>query len=345
MNDKKIQIYFFAILLLAVSVMLFLVFYPFIGVLALAVVLALLLQPLYYKLLHFLKFESLTSFVVITLLAIFIILPLTFLGWQIFQEAQSMYLQVASSRAPYLNTIATLIEGPIREYIPSFSINLGLYTSNLFNWFVGNIGPLVSGTTQTLLNFLLAAFSLFFFLKDGKKIRKIIVALSPLDDKYDNLIIEKMEVTINSIVRGTLLIAAIQGLIAGIGFWIFGVPNPALWGTIAAITSLVPGIGTGIIIVPAIIYLLVSGNILPGLGLSIWGALFIGPVDQLLRPFLYKRGVTTHPIFILFAVLGGLSFFGPIGLIFGPIILSLFLTLLDIYKCFLNPNQSACTNL
>jgi predicted PurR-regulated permease PerM len=323
-------------------VLLFFVLYPFIWVLALAGVLALIVKPLYYKLLRFLRFESLTSFIVIVILIVFIMLPLSFLGWQIFQEAQSMYFQVSSEKMPYLNEIAAAIEGPIRNYIPGFSINLPLYISNLFNWLVGNIGPIVSGTAQTLMNFLLVVISLFFFLKDGKKIRKMAVESSPLDDKYDNLIIEKLEATVNSVVRGTLLIAAVQGLIAGIGFWIFGSPNPALWGTIAAITSLIPGFGTGIVIVPVIIYLLVSGNILMAIGLSIWSALFVGSVDNLLRPFLYKKGVVTHPLFILFAVLGGLSFFGPIGLIFGPIVLSLFLTLLDIYKCFYNPNKNTC---
>lgn len=342
MNNKKLQIYFFFTLLLVISVLMFFVFYPFVGVLALTVVLALLLQPLYGRMLRFLKFESLTSFTVIILLAIFIILPLLFLSWQIFQEAQSMYFQVAGAKMPLLNELAALIESPIRDFIPNFSIDLSSYTGNLFSWFVGNIGPLVSGTTQTLMNFLLVAISLFFFLKDGKKIRKIIVELSPLEDKYDDLIIEKLEATVNSVVGGALLIATIQGLVAGIGFWIFSVPNPALWGAIAAITSLVPGIGTAIVIVPAIIYLLVSGNLWAGLGLAIWGTLFIGPIDNLLRPFLYKKGVTAHPLFILFSVLGGLSFFGPIGLIFGPIVLSLFLTLLDIYKCFYKPNQASC---
>ncbi len=342
MENKKIQIYFFSALLLAVSVLLFFVLYPFVGVLALAAVLAFVLQQLYNRVLRIFKFESLASFIAIIVLAVFIILPLLFLGWQIFQEAQSMYFQVAGAKLPYLNELTALIENPIRNYIPNFSINLSLYTSNLFNWFVGNIGPIVSGTTQTIMNFLLAAISLFFFLKDGKKIRRMMVESSPLDDKYDNLIIEKLEATVNSVVRGALLIAAIQGLVAGIGFWIFGAPNPALWGTIAAITSLVPGIGTAIVIVPVIIYLFISGNIFMALGLSVWSALFIGPVDQLLRPFLYKKGVTTHPLFILFSVLGGLSFFGPIGLIFGPIILSLFLTLLDIYKCFYNPNKNIC---
>ena len=341
-TNPKVQIYFFAALLLAVSVLMFFVFSPFLSVLALAAILSLAFQPLYLKILRLFKFESLSSIVVIVLLAIFIVIPLALLSWQIFQEAQSLYVQISGANISYLNDLASFIEEPIRNYIPGFSIDLGMYTGKLFNWLIGNVGPVVSGTTQTLMNLFLVIIALFFFLKDGDKLKKVIVALSPLEDKYDNLIVAKMESTVNSVVKGTLLIAAIQGLIAGIGFLIFGVPSPTLWGTVGVVASLVPGIGTAIVIVPGIIYLFVNGSLWAAVGLAIWGSLMVGPVDQILRPFLYKNGVMAHPIFILFSVLGGLSLFGPLGIVFGPIILSLFLTLLDIYKCFHKPNQMGC---
>lgn len=339
MTNSKTQVYFFIIFLLVALVLMFFVFYPFISILALAVILSMALQPVYEKIRYVLKYEGLSSFVVILLLAVFIIIPLLFLGWQIFQEVQSLYIQLSSEKLVYLEKITSLIEKPIRNFIPDFSINLNLYTQKIFSWLVNNIGAMVSETTQTLTNIFLIIFSLFFFLKDDKKLKKILTELSPLEDKYDSLIIEKTEATVNSVVRGSLLVAVIQGLFAGIGFWIFGVSSPTLWGTVAVIASLVPAIGTTVVILPGIIYLIISGNYFAAIGLLIWGVLIVGSLDQLLRPILFKKGVSTHPLFILFSVLGGLSFFGPSGLIFGPIILTLFLTLLDIYKVFSKPKQ------
>jgi predicted PurR-regulated permease PerM len=317
----------------------FFVFYPFMGVLALAIILSIALQPVYEKIKHVFKYEGLSSLIVILLLAVFIIIPLLFLGWQIFQEAQSLYAHISGEKLAYLEKIANLIEKPIRNYIPNFSIDLNVYIEKIFSWLTNNIGALVSGTTQTLTSILLIIFSLFFLLKDNKKLKKLLIELSPLDDKYDSIIIEKTETTVNSVVRGSLLVAIIYGLIMGISFWFFGVPSPTLWGTVTVIASLIPPIGAALVILPVIVYLGIVGNYFAAFGLFVWGTLIMVSIEQYLRPTLFKRGISAHPLFILFSVLGGLSFFGPSGLIFGPIILSLFLTLLDIYKIFSKPKQ------
>ena len=332
MNNQKLQNYFFLFLLLSTTVLIFFVFYPFIGVLALAAILSLALQPVYEKIKTLFRVDWLSSLIVIILLAIFIFIPLTLLGWQIFQDAQSLYADAVTNKIVYVDKANVFLEEPLQRLIPDFSINLNLYVQKLLNWFVGNIGPLVSSTTQILFDLLLVVIALFFFLKDNLKIKKLLLEISPLDDKYDNLILEKLDGAINSVIKGSLLIAVIQGVLAGFGFWIFGVPSPAFWGTVGVIAALVPGIGTSLVVLPAIAYLFVNGSYMAALGLFIWGTILVGSIDNVLRTIIYKRGVSAHPIFILFAVFGGLSMFGPLGLIFGPIILSFYLTLLEIYK-------------
>jgi len=131
------------------------------------------------------------------------------------------------------------------------------------------------------------------------------------------------------------MIAIIQGLLSGAGFFIFGVPNPALWGIIAAICALVPGFGTSLVLVPAIIYLFFAGTGAAAIGLALWGALLVGLVDNFLSPILMQRGINIHPLFILFSIIGGLAFFGPSGFIMGPLFLSLLFTLFDIYHLFI----------
>jgi predicted PurR-regulated permease PerM len=134
---------------------------------------------------------------------------------------------------------------------------------------------------------------------------------------------------------GTLFIALIQGLLAGVGFWIFGLPQPALWGTLTIITALVPVVGTALIWLPASIYLFSTGVTGMALGLFLWGAILVGSIDNFLRPKLIERYMKVHPFFILISVLGGLSLFGPLGFLLGPLVLSLILALLEIYPEFL----------
>jgi predicted PurR-regulated permease PerM len=161
-----------------------------------------------------------------------------------------------------------------------------------------------------------------------------------LDNKYDEHIFTRIKKTITTIVKGVLLIAIIQGCLAGLGMWIFGVPNPTLWGTVSAVVSLVPGLGTAIIFIPAVAYMFVVGNTAYAIGLLLWGALIVGLVDNFLGPYLYSRGAEINPLVMLFSVLGGLSLFGPIGFIFGPIIVALFFTLIEIYQTIILGKKS-----
>jgi len=334
MNNQKLQTYFFGFLLLATTVLMGLVFYPFIGILALAAVLALTFEPLFNKLKLVLKSNWLSSFVVILILAIFVVIPLFLIGWQIFQEVQGLYSELSINRFVYLDRVNMLIERPLQNFIPNFTVDFGSYIENALKWLVSNMGSLVSGATQILFDIVLTIVALFFFLKDNDKIKKALILFSPLDDKYDNLIYQKLDLVVNSVIKGTLFVAIVQGLVAGIGFWIFGVPSPTFWGTITAIISLVPGLGTAIVILPAVIYLLLNGTYLATIGLAIWGIVIVGLVDNILRPIAYKNGISAHPIFIFFSIFGGVYLFGPLGLIFGPIVLSFYITLLEIYKTF-----------
>ena len=117
-----------------------------------------------------------------------------------------------------------------------------------------------------------------------------------------------------------------------VGFWIFGVPNAILWGSFAAIAALIPGIGTALVLTPAILFLFARGEIFSAIGLLAWGVGVVGLIDNFLGPRLMGRGIELHPLIILLSVLGGIGFFGPIGFLLGPLIVSLFFALLDIYS-------------
>ena len=190
-------------------------------------------------------------------------------------------------------------------------------------------------TIDLFFNLFICFIAFYYFLKDGKELVKAIVSLSPLPDKNDYEILDKLEGAIVSVVRGSLVIAVIQGTLAWLGLLIFGVPNSVLLGSAAAITSLIPGAGTALIMVPSIIYLFLTGPIGNAAGLLVWQVIVVGLIDNMLSPMLIRRGMKVHPLFILLSVFGGLIFFGPIGFLLGPVVLSLLFAMIEIYKFLL----------
>ena len=332
-THTKLQLTFFFLLFLSVTTLTFFVFKPFLVVLALAAIFAVILHPIYDYFLKSLKGRrAISASIVILLVIVFIVGPLIFFGTVLFQEAGGLYGVLQGNETNYVENVTVFIEKPIQKLVPNFSIDVQTYAGTIINWIVGNVGAVVSGTAALFINLFLIIFSLFFFLQDGHKFRDRLVELSPLEDVYDYEIVDALKNTINSVVRGALLIALIQGFLVGIGLFVFGVPNSTLWGSVAALAALVPGLGTALVVGPAVIYLFLVNKIVAAVGLIIWGIVVVGLVDNLLAPFFYSQGVKVHQLFVLFAVLGGLALFGPVGFIFGPIILSLFIALIDIYK-------------
>lgn len=335
-DDKKLQVSFFFILFGIVSVLVFFVYRPFLNIVALAAIFAVLLNPFYLKALEACRGrKNIAAVFVIGVTMVFIAAPVYFLGAQIFHESKSLYVSIQGNGTDFLAILDTAIERPVKEVFPNFSLDLPAYVQNLVDIVSRNLGPLVSGTLFAIFGVFLVILSLFFFLKEGGQFIRLITKISPLDDEYDREILGKMSGTVNSVLRGTLFIALIQGFLVGMGLFIFGVPNAALWGTLGAISALVPGVGTAVVILPSVLYLSLIGSNTAALGLLLWGALLVGLIDNLLAPILYSKAVEVHPLFILFSVLGGLSFFGPMGFLFGPVILSAFLALLHIYRIFI----------
>lgn len=331
MQTKVVQQYFFYGLLLLILAFSFYIYSPFIEVLVVGVTFAVLLHPVCAFFIKKTKHRGFASIITILILLIAIALPLTFIGRSVFIQAKILFTQINDS--PHsLNTVLGTIVKPIENILPGTTSTLEKSISEFSSTFTQNIGPFFSATLKTIVFFGLLIVSLFFFLKDGHKFRERIIELSPLPNKYDTNIIERLEQAVNSVIRGSLTIALIQGILAGVGLWIFGVPHAALWGSLAAFAALIPSVGTAIILVPSIIFLFATEKFFPAIGLTVWSMVIVGLIDNVLSPYLVGRGVHIHPFFILLSVLGGLALFGPVGFIIGPLSISLLYALLDIYK-------------
>ena len=223
------------------------------------------------------------------------------------------------------------IESFVQSFIPSFSLNTANVIQQTASFIANHIVGIFADTASTLFQFFIALIASFYFFRDGKFFTSYLVKLSPLNDESDLLVLKRLGTAVRSVALGTVSIAMIQGVLTAVGLSLFGFDRAVLWGCVAAFGALIPGVGTTVVFVPAVLYLFSTGAQFSAIAVGIWGALAVGLIDNLLGPYMMSRGNKTHPFLLLLAVLGGIILFGPIGFILGPVILSLFLVFLELY--------------
>lgn len=331
MESKIIERYFLFGLLFVVSIFTFFIFRPFWIVLVLGASFSTMLYPVYEWFNKKLSVTWLASLLTLFFFIIALCIPLFILGSIVFNQSQNLYHSVVNNENvfPFIASIGDKINQILPNGI-SFDINEKI--STFVSFLTNNITNIFTTTLSALFSFILLFLSIFYFLKDGEEWKKMLLKLSPLSDTNNEKIISKLSQTINGIIKGTLFIAIIQGILMGIGLTIFGVQNAAIWGTVAAITSLIPSIGTAMVSIPAIIFLFVTGNIIPAIGLTIWSTIIVGTMDNLLTPYIIGRKIHIPPFLILFSVLGGITLLGPVGVLIGPLAVSLLYTLTEMYQ-------------
>jgi predicted PurR-regulated permease PerM len=323
--------YFFFGLLLLTLLFAFLIFRPFWAVLVLGISFSIVLYPVYEWFRKRKLPNWLASLLTVFFFIIVLCLPLLFVGTIVFNQSQNVYHVVTESGS--LKPFIENLNDSINSLLPADMVfDVGEKSSEFVSFLSRNVAKIFTATLSAFFSFILMLLAIFYFLKDGARWKKAIVLLSPLTDKDDEKIISRLTLSINGVIKGYLLVAIIQGTLMGLGLWIFGVPNPALWGVLAAIASLLPTIGTALVSVPAIIYLLIVGSTAQAVGLLIWAALAVGMVDNFLNPIIVGGKINIPSLLVLFSVLGGISVLGPIGILVGPLTVSLLYALISIYR-------------
>lgn len=335
--SRVVEYVFFFLLLAASGYLVWQVFSPFISALALSLIIVTICYPMYTLIERNIYHENKSVAAALTTLivVILIIIPLLFITTIFAKELVSFYQNLGGGQELEVEQYINSIENTIAVYIPEFQINLTEQIRQSAEWFVRNLGTIFAGTVSTIFIIFISLIGSFYFFRDGRQLVKIIYKISPLPDREDYIILCRLGNAIRSVATGVLLVSLIQGILAAVGFTIFGIDRAVLWGAIAAILSMIPGVGTIVIMVPAIIYLFVSGSVVSAVGLTIWALLVVAIVDNMLGPYLMSRGNNMHPFLILLSVLGGLSMFGPIGFIVGPVIVTLFIVLLEVYSQYI----------
>ncbi len=229
----------------------------------------------------------------------------------------------------------------IQAWMPQILAKLGELSSNVGGFVVQALSAITSGTAEFLLQLFVMLYAMFYFLKEGPAILDQINRHAILPNDVRNAVFQRAVVVTRATLKGTLLIGVAQGLLGGIGFAIFGVEGAAFWGAVMAIASMLPVVGTSLIWAPAVVYLLATGDTTSAIGLALWSALIVGNIDNILRPILVGGDTEMSDLLVLISTFGGLSMFGAVGLVLGPVVAAVATTLFEVfYKTIHEPTSS-----
>lgn len=265
------------------------------------------------------------SLILVEVILIFLI-PFSLAVWLLIEELNNINLDPAA-------TIASIekFNSLIKEKINYDFLN----TENIVKaaGYLPTIGQfLLNSVSSFIVNSIVMIFVLYFMLIGGPRMEGYLYTLLPFAEKYKKHVLHEINMMVKSNAIGIPLLAVIQGLIAMIGYIIFGAPNPILFGFLTCFATILPLIGTSLVWFPLALYLGLSGNWFSGIGLAIYAIVIISSSDNLIRFILQKKIADTHPLIIIFGVVIGLTLFGFWGVIFGPLLLSMFMLCLNIFK-------------
>ncbi|MDP3181709.1 MAG: AI-2E family transporter, partial [Desulfobaccales bacterium] len=318
---------------------------PFLIDFFLALVLFFTFKPIYRGLSRLLfGRQALASGLTCLLLAALILIPLFTLASLVASQALELYSSVnqglqnghlwqwVSGKVTRLQDYLTHLNLPLPPEQIKLEQMVQTVLTRASQFIYTNAVGLIKGFTSFFFDLLLVLFIAFFMFLQGDDFIEEVKKLSPLEESHNREILQEMEATIKATLRGTVVVAFVQGIMGGVGFFVFGVPQAAFWGTVMVPAAVIPMVGSAIIWLPAAVYLIFIGHLGAGIGLIIWGGVLVGAIDNVLKPLLMKGSRSTPSIFILFSILGGITYFGMIGFILGPLILSFLLSLLRIYQ-------------
>ncbi|MDP3970474.1 MAG: AI-2E family transporter [bacterium] len=336
MDFKKIQSYTFIGALIGITIIFAWMLRPYLYPVFWAAVIAALFRPVYIKILVKIKKPDLATSITLALILLIFIVPLAGLISLIIQQAISVYKDFGTPEA--FQNISTTIEGYLdwpflQRFIGDVDIleRLTTWSSSISKAVYQFVAASGQNTVRLLIQFFIMLYTLYYFIRDGKKILINLMHLVPLGDKKEKELYDRFVSTAKATLKGTLLIGVIQGIIGSIAFFIVGVPAAVFWGVIMIVLSIIPGLGAAIILLPGTIILLMLGNFWQA-AVVIVAMVIAGFIDNVLRGPLVGKDTQMHPLLIFFATLGGLLSFGISGVVIGPVITAFFLSMWKMYE-------------
>jgi len=348
----------FGLLALLLLYAAFRIIWPFMTAILLAAILCTLTFGIFRKVRKRFKGSSTKAAVVMLLgITFIVVIPAVILAILLVQQANVVVekLQSGDAQAMIRRIDVASILAPIQRIAPQFDPQtlsperlLLPALQQIPGWVARHGGAVVGGLAGMVLGFALVLLSMFFFYVEGEEIVQQLSVLSPLPRRYDREFGARFKDVIDATFRGQVFTGIAQGLMTGIGLAISQVPGAGFWGAVAALLSLIPMVGAAAVWVPASIYLVISASMggrpwWQAIFMILWGVIPVSLVDNIVRPWAMKGKAQLPAIPLLFAVLGGMQAFGFVGLVIGPLVFSLLMSIIDIYRTSFSPKGSTTT--
>lgn len=340
MRDDRVNRFVVVLLVVFISAIFLSMIRSFLMAIFLAGIFSALARPLYLRLARLLNGRrSLASVLTLLLITVVVLLPLAVLTGVVTGEA----LKVSQSVMPW---VRTQIEQPgaFSDFLASIPYydriaphsglilrKAGEMVGHISQFLINNLSSVTMGAVSFLFMLFTWLYTMYFFLIDGEKLLEKILYYLPLQDHDEQQMLERFTSVTRATLKGTAVIGILQGGLAGVAFAVVGIPSATFWGVIMVVLSIIPSIGTAVIWFPAAVFLGIGGAMGKAVGLFLFCAVVVGSVDNLLRPVLVGKDTQMHELMIFFGTLGGIFMFGMVGVIIGPIIAALFVTIWEIY--------------
>lgn len=342
MEIPKVRNYLFLFGVFLVTGLFLLVIQPFAYPIFWAAVVASLTYPIYESLVRRLKSPNLSALLTILLVVLIIILPLSIIATLLVRESFTILSSLNNSQGQLQNFVAG-IDHFLRTnpYLAKLNIDNAVVAQRiddvsrtLLTFIYESAKTITQNSVKFIALFILMIYTLFFFLRDGKKFLKKIVHLIPMGDRYEKMLYEKFTSTTSATIKGTLLLGGLQGTLTAILFAATGVGSPIVFGLITTVFAIIPAAGSFVVWLPVALVMIVLGHVVKGIIILACGIFIIGIIDNFLRPILVGKDLQMHPVIVLFSTLGGVIVFGVSGFVIGPVIASLFQSFWEIYEQF-----------
>lgn len=339
-NRDRVNKVVLLVLVLSVSLLFLYMIRQYLMALFMAGLFSALLSPAYRRLCRAMGGrETTASVLIITAVFVLFLVPLGFLIGIVVNQAVSISQSVTPWIQDFVNQPSELNQYlekiPFYEYVAPYRTvileKLGRAVGSISTFLINSLSSITKMTFNALVGIIIMFYSMFFFLISGEVLLRKILYFLPLGDEDERLLLHRFTSVTLATIKGTMIIGVIQGGICGVAFALAGIDGAVFWGTVMAVLSFIPALGTALVWGPAMVVLILQS--------SYWGALILlaicggvaGNIDNLLRPRLVGKDTKMHDLFVLFGTLGGISMFGILGIIVGPIIAALFITLWELY--------------
>ncbi|MBE7413710.1 MAG: AI-2E family transporter [Deltaproteobacteria bacterium] len=330
------------VLSVIIGYLMYLVMVPFLIPIFWAIIFVILFYPYYIWLATRLRGRrSLASVIACSSIALFLIVPMAILGSALAAELLDLYawaedyIKDISARAATPGFFFTWAEKYLGNYVDLGTLDIRGMAATVIREAAGFAGQGITGFfkgfASLVINLFLAFFTMYFLFKDGDKLFEVVKDLVPVSPEHKEEIIRKNRGVIYATIYGGVLVGVAQAILGGIALWYLGIEAVLVLTFVMFLTTFIPNIGASLVWAPVAVYLAVNGDYIGAVGLSVWGIFVIGLVDNFMRPYLVSGRTNLHPLLLFFSILGAMNAFGLIGIIAGPLIISIGQAMVEFY--------------